>query len=309
MNNLVNLIGVEIGGKFYISIYNPNNSYSPYSGLSNYKINGKILSPSFNPYWYISDEPPTLLEVKQPAAYINHRYELKDETLKSDKIPLVIKYEEIEEEDGVWYGRYNNLESLYKLCCDTTEEKYEPVEFSYQTVLSVEDIKCPETAVFTKNIQFSSVAKMLYPPIVLPNTICELTAEESYKIVREYIKLNIDPKYAEITSDYDFCFTVKKKIQLSEEEKYTIDVNSFSLGRKKKPKYETRYRTHKSITCFEIAPKPYHDYTVIKPFRANNQKELEEQINKYLKDLIKKINEPIKYCKCCKGTGVIVDEN
>lgn len=303
MTDKVEIIGVKVGNKYYLSEV-IQNSY--HRRLVNCKINGEKTTPSFNQNWFISAGIPEKVELYRSAENINHRYELIDRSLASDKIPLVIDQGLIDlNDDYNWVGTYANLQSLYQLCYDKSEERYEEVEFTYETILEVEDIKYPDKVVYTGNARFNELAKILYPPVVLPNTRCELTIDESYRIIREYVKLNINQKYARITSDYDFCFTVKKIIELATIQEYKVDVNAFT--KRRKPKYETRYRTTNEIECFEMAPKPYQNYTVIKPFSANNQKELEENIQKYLNDLIKRINEPLKYCKCCKGTGVILD--
>lgn len=115
------------------------------------------------------------------------------------------------------------------------------------------------------------------------------------------MKANINGKYATITSDYDFCFTVKKVIYHTPE-KYTVNIS------KRKPKYETRYRRNREIVIFESAPKPYNNYTVQKSISGENHKDLEMKVDKYLKDLIEEINKPLIECECCKGMGVILDK-
>ena len=51
---------------------------------------------------------------------------------------------------------------------------------------------------------------------------CRLTSQESFDIIRWYIKRNIDPKAAEMTSDYDFCLTVKKLIPLESPKEFKL---------------------------------------------------------------------------------------
>ena len=309
---MINIIGVKVGGKYYVSLYDKSKNvafyYDTYTNLNSYRINDKIPEQSFHKSWSIIDDIPKKIEQKQATQNINYRYELIDKDLVSDKIPLIIDYHDVDRISyDSWIGKYANLQSLYELKNDIKEEEWIPIEFTYETIFETDDIKVPEEINFTKNVKFNELAKLLFPELVLPNSVCSLTTEESYRIIREYVKRNINPKYAAITSDYDFCFTVEKVIELAERESYKINVNGFK--KRTKPKYETRYRYDKRIKCFEIAPKAYQSYPVIQPFSANNQKELEEKIQKYLDDLMKEINKPIKYCKCCNGTGVILDEN
>lgn len=310
---MLNIIGVKVGDKYYITRFDPDSHYGQYSSLAKMKINGELPKPSFDHNWSIVDEEPKKVEIEKPLSYTNYRYELIDKEMASDKIPLVIPKERVTKSlyDDEWIDEYSHLQSLYTLERDIEPATYEEVDFQYETILisfDFGDLKYPEKVEYTKNVKFTQIAQILYPQVVLPNTPCSLTVKDSYDIIRNYIKLNIDPRYAVITSDYDFCFTVKKKIELATPTEYTIDVNKFSF-RKKKPKYETRYRTHNEIEVFEMAPAPYQNYTVIKPFAAPNQAELEKTVEKYLKDLMKKINEPLKYCKECGGTGVILDAN
>jgi hypothetical protein len=56
--------------------------------------------------------------------------------------------------------------------------------------------------------------RMLTPEFALHERPCSITSKQTYDIVRYYVKENIDPKQAEVTSDYDFCFTVKKKVAI-----------------------------------------------------------------------------------------------
>jgi len=306
----INLIGVKVGNKYYINSDTQNGLYR-YIKLCDFKINGDFPKRSFHSDWYVINDTPQNVQIKKSRSCINQRFELKDKTLAdvTDKFPLVLTMESVGAKfyDDEWNDEYASIKSLYEYQCDIEEEKYIPIEFTYETILTLKSINSPETVVHTKNVQYSRLAQILFPSIALPNTECKLTAEESYRIIREHVKRNINPKYATVTSDYDFCFTVEKVIKLAERESYKVDVNAFR--KRAKPKYETQYRYDKRIKCFEIAPKPYNSYPVVKPFSANNQNELEEKIQTYLDDLMKKINEPIKYCKCCKGTGVIIDED
>jgi len=118
--------------------------------------------------------------------------------------------------------------------------------------------------------------------------------------LRNYLKLNINPKYARISSDYDFCLSVEKVIS-HEPESYTVDVG------KRKPKYETRYRKQRTIKAFETSPEGYSSYPTQKSISAKNQKELEEKIDDYLEEVLNEINKPLIQCNCCNGMGVILE--
>ena len=155
--------------------------------------------------------------------------------------------------------------------------------------------------------------KIFFPKVLLPTRPCKLSSYQSYQIIRNHIKDNINPKYAEITSDYDFCLSVAKKIRLAEKEPYEVDTNnSLFSERKRKPKYETRYRTDRTIVAYETAPlkdnSVYKGYTKTEGFEAANYRELEEKIKTFLADLMEVINEPLVDCSHCKGQGVVKDK-
>ncbi|MNW57759.1 hypothetical protein D3C74_355840 [compost metagenome] len=57
-----------------------------------------------------------------------------------------------------------------------------------------------------------------------------------------------------------------------------------------------------------MAPKPYQSYPTIHKFTGNNEEELNHNINTYLEELMKKINQPYVECEHCKGMGVVLDE-
>ena len=79
------------------------------------------------------------------------------------------------------------------------------------------------------------------------------------------------------------------------------------MSRTKKPKYETRIKKEKFETCFKMTQTrdTYDGYPLMPPMTADNQEELNEKVNEYLKELIEFINEPLIECKCCKGRGII----
>ena len=108
--------------------------------------------------------------------------------------------------------------------------------------------------------------------------------------MRAYIKQNIDPKYAIITSDHDFCFKVEKKISLFDIKEYTVDVNNSVFNkRKRKPKYEKRYKTDRKSICFEMTPpssRKYENYTPMDGISGTDYKDLEKIFWKSVKKLL-----------------------
>lgn len=248
--------------------------------------------------WYFTksiDKP-----LKKVARKTRSVYKLKEAYSGiSGSIPEVCySYDEIEGRDDLYDYNQEVVE----------EERFDPLEDEVKIIKEDPDWN------FYPNERWNTILHkpldwISTPKVLLQEKECSLTKKETFDIIRDYVKVNIDPNYAQITSDYDFCFTVKKKIELYENEKYTVDINNNIFSkRKRKAKYVTKYRTHRFVDVFECAPKPYQDYTVVKPFQGKNYKDLENNIRVYLEDLIKKINEPVKDCKCCKGRGVIIEK-
>ena len=152
---------------------------------------------------------------------------------------------------------------------------------------------------------YKTIDQIIYPDLLLANRPCMLASKLSYDIIRSYIKKNIDKKFAKISSDYDFCFTVEKVIPIHDEYSYFYDENLFKKTKKKKMK--KKYVTDRNLTVFEMThdEKNYEGYTLVKPFTGKNLKDLHEKIKKYLDDLIEMINKPVKDCPNCCGRGVV----
>jgi hypothetical protein len=124
-----------------------------------------------------------------------------------------------------------------------------------------------------------------------------------YKIVRDYVRTHIDGKYARITSDYDFCFDVCRKIGIKP---FTKRVSVRKTPRSQ-PKYVNQSVEHKEVKLFEMtySPKNYSGYTPIQGWQANNLKEMAEQVRSYLTELMDEINRPVQECSACGGTGCV----
>lgn len=320
---MLQLVGIKSNQGYYITDNLENKSYHN-SSIGNSIINGELPVKSFKSGWFIVKSEPKLIQrtVNQPN--INHRFELKNKEL-SDKFKEVYLKDEVylgwdDDRDYIIYtDEFKDISSLYESKSDPQEPLLEDVEFEYQTITEIDidlgfkfsyatsgywpnDKGQPVTQ---NSIKYNIIDEIITPPILLETKPSKLSKKESYEIVRQYIRDNINPVVAEITSNYDFCFTVKKKIKLAKDYVYQIDVNDTIFGnKKKKPKYETRTRRYNSIQIFEIAPAPYQSYSVIEPFEGDNAEDLKNNIDAYLTHIIGVINEPLIYCECCDGTGV-----
>lgn len=292
-------------------------------------LDGKQPDSTFNPAWVFVDKLPEKIEREVGQPNLNYRYKLIDKSMKSGKIPAIFKREDVavyndSKYQWDWKPEFTHLQSLYELKSDTQPPIKQNVEFSFKTICELD--KIVEYSGFSypvqktrwesegyinlteKDVSHYPIDTILFSGIILPGRTSKLTSKQSYDIVKKHIKDNINPKYAEITSDYDFSFTVCKKIKLTEKESYKVDLN---WGQKKsKPKYETRYNDFRKLEIFNMghSANPWKDTPQIKGFEGKNIQDLKEIIDDYLVGLMEKINEPVVDCKCCKGSGVVIEK-
>jgi hypothetical protein len=326
MEEKVKIIAVETeDGKYYYRSDNYKFKGYGYKHL----IDGKELVGTFHSDWYVVDSIPNKIEKLEEQPNINYRYVLKDKSMVSNNIALEVKKEDFMylPVDGEEYVRdkYKDYYSLYEEVSDKQEPKKVDIDFEFEVIMKVKEIKesvdIPYDMAISKyasdglvqvgphNIKNFIYDKIKYPEIVLPQRPCYISSYDTYRIVRQYIKQNMDYDVAKITSDFDFCFRVKKIIYLSEPVKCRENANDVIFS-KRKPNYKTRYIKEREVECFEMTHdvENYKGYTVIKGFEARNQEELKEKIDNYCKDLIEFINKPLKDCDNCKGLGVVLNK-
>lgn len=292
-----------------------------------YRINGQQALPSFHNEWVIVYALPKKIEEKKSQPNINQRYELKDSEMESEKIPAVLTYDEAtyidEDGDRTFKPKYQDYASLYQYTFDKQPDIWVEVEFKivahvkFDEIQNVKGFAYPifktkwkhqgDTVITQKNVQHQLLDKILFPSILLPTRPCRLTSKQSYDIVRHFILKHIDPRVDTITSDYDFCFTVKKYVHLNDpyiNRKEILKSNGRSYA---KPRYKENYVKANLIEVFEMThdESQYKKYTVLPGFEADNVEALGDKIEAYLKDLIAKINEPLKECPHCKGYGTV----
>lgn len=290
------LVVIKSKTNIYISDNVNNESYFT-SRIEDLIFDGEQLEKTYAKSWYKINGIPTKIEKKRPNQRINTRYELKEGYPESELTPKVV-------EASSFYDEYDAVSGLYTYKYDELEGGLEEIEFEVNVIEELDfGFEITEKR-FTPKYDFLSVLST--HPVLLPLKPCKLTHQQSYNIIREHIKNNIDSKYARITSDYDFCFTVKKVITLYQPKQYTVDINAGH--KRRKPKYETRFQQSREVEIFEVAPKTYNSYTIVTPFEGDNYDDLVKNIEEYLSELMEKINAPLKECECCKGLGVIVND-
>lgn len=154
---------------------------------------------------------------------------------------------------------------------------------------------------------YNDLERLLVPEFLIHKRPCSLSSETMYKIVRHHIRENIDKSVASITSDYDFCFTVKKRIRknspdIVRREQFTAKGKSF-----RPPRFTTSKVEHREEEIFEMtdAKRRYRGYTPIAPLQAEDLETLVHNLKVYLDGLMAVINAPFKECPHCNGSGVV----
>jgi len=318
---MIKIIGVKTNKEYYISSDN--------SSLNCLIINGEIPSKTFRADWFSVNEEPRKVEktVRQPN--INHRFELIDDSPWIGKVdlPKIIPKSEVMEENNEgycgWKEEFKHLQSLYEEKSDKQPDKIEPVEFEYETILEIPEIKIAEDFSYTvqdrkyesegtsqlktQRIKHQIIDQIIFPSITLPNTSSKLTSEDSYKIIREHVKNNIDGRFARITNDYRFCFTVKKIILLTQDIHVNREILTATGRSYKHKKYREYFIKSREVEIFAItySPENYKGCKPIAGFEGKNHQDLKKNIDQYLNDLMARINEPLKDCPRCNGLGII----
>lgn len=332
---MLQLLEVETNKGFYYSDQLSHN----YSGRQHligygYIFNDKEdLQPesTFSPSFVKLSERISSIKKKQRQPDINCRYEFVD-GLEQELLPKTLEAEFYDDGEDVYWRikdeKYRIYKSAYTLVSDRSPDLLEDVDFEIIQTTKVDQIvEEPfskysmstkwgwDTRIVTlsnKDVRYGLMDVILFPDILLPLRPAAIDSKTSYGIIREHVKRHINHDHAKIVADYDFRFEVEKVINLTETESYTVDVNSLSM-RKRKPKYETRYRKDRRIKILDLhnGDKSWEKYgTVEAPiFKAENLTELQNQLDQYLEDLMKRINEPLRDCPECKGVGVCLDSS
>jgi len=299
-----------------------------------FKYNNKSPKSTNHKDWLLIEDEAELQSISQliKGRQINHRYEIKDIEDISDKTPKYFTREEVGftyDGDGDWVWAVEKLRkyySWYEEIHDIEEDSWGEIEFEIEYVGEVEisSIDKPKDIKYTVyrsnhshqgtvELDLSSISiyseldKILVPGFALHSRPCSITSEQTYNIVRQYIKENINPKNAIVTSDYDFCFTVEKNIKIKPWDRiYEIKKKN---GRSyAKPKLTRKSVTMKQEQIFEMTNKQdnYKGYTPIIGFSGNTLQELVENVKGYLEELIYYINVEVSECEHCSGTGNII---
>lgn len=297
--------------------------------LSDIRVNGVDVKPTHAKEWgFIEGETEVKnLEFFEQNEKINPRYELKNKDIASDTIPLTISQDDLERDyDGDWTGKFVGMGGLYSLVYDKVDPYWKEYAFEaqYDPEIEIKNLSKPvEMTVkaisqhyFSKQeyekplseiVTYSGLVDFLVPEFLKHERPCSISSDQIYQIIRAYIKDNIDPANATITSDYDFCFTVKKRIKIKPYI-HKWEEKQWNGKGYRKPRFRSREVSYKEMEIFEMTPasKKYGAYAVISGIDASNLQEMADRLKAYLDDLMEYINMPVQECPNCNGCGGFV---
>jgi hypothetical protein len=280
--------------RVFVCLNDGDNYWSHQYTISNWLFDGVTPKATQKKGWFEIPGWPT--EVKK---HIHGKHRLVSYNLRPEFIPSAALPKEVDE-DFFLDDDNEHLQELYVGVMEEVPESWESVDFSIARIAHVnsnwEFVSVP------RNVQHLLIDEILIHEALLQDKPCHLPEQESFDIIREHIKQNIDPKVARISSNYDFCLTVVKIIPTVKPEPYSVCVNPLA----KKPKYKTSYRNNKEIVAFECAPKAYGKYPIVEPFKGTSYADLNQNIQAFLKELMTKINQPLIECPHCEGSGVVL---
>lgn len=292
------IILIQANGKYYISDNLTGDQIHTKPGrithLGNMYVDGELPKLGLAGGWYCVDEIPKKIQKLIPKTNTNYVWMLKDNL----KEAVTKEYPNIQDK---FYGQhfpeeYEKMGFAYSLYYDVVDEHFEDVAFELITLES-EKSYIPRYLNFSP--YFNTQDVITTPKVLLPSKPCAVSGKELYSIIRKHIKANINPKAAKITSDYDFCFTVEKIIDVDQ---YAV---KFNVSRNSRPKYETRLLTTKNVVIYKNSPEGYNGYPKQEDWHANSCEEMDQKIKTFLEDLMNKINTPMVQCPTCKGCGVV----
>ena len=277
---------------------------------------------SLNKGWFKIDSLPCSIKKKVKTKKVMVGHELKSPSLVSDKVPAFLTLEQlphVEDDNEDYYGfsgEYKEIAYLYIPKYEEQPEKLEEVSFELVHLgdIEVSNYTAPEkmlikqvsenfggkvqTAYLSDIVRYEDLYELLTPSFLVHNCPCYLSSEQMFKIVRHYVKENINPRVAEITSDYAFCFTVKKVLMKEPS----------VVSKLKKPQREFFEVFEMTWKGYGGKKNGYEGYTPIAELKANCLEDMKNKLEEYLKNLIENINAEVKQCNCCNGTGHVVNK-
>lgn len=280
----MNLIAIKVKDGYYVSDNVKDESYF-YTKIFSNKYDVEILK-TFHKDWGLCKDLPKLVFNKKPDQNLNPRWELKQGFPESELTPKILSSEPD-----------HDIRGLYTYCVDKIEGEEYSEEIVVEVIAEQDDFEIKQ---LSYNVSHNLIDRITTPSILLVNKATKIGCDESYKIIREFVKANINPLCAKITSDYDFHFAVSKIISHKPEEYLA------NISHTKKTKYETRYRRERTVKILDLQTKgnSFSGSSFAPEFQGKNYDDCMSKLNEYLDNLKVDITTPTKECEHCNGTGI-----
>lgn len=307
----LSLSAVKVDGLYYLT----KNGYQSAKDLLAFRADPEWKA-TFHSQWVSSPGLPNAVEKFVTGKKENERYELKPE-YPAD-CPMARNLPMVDERGNKYWSddfQWRDILGAYDFKFEVVPDYYEPVEFecvvlgefsgfhppqhefSYPLPKTYDG---PQIHLTAKDVSHQLLDSMVFPEFVLADRPCRLTEEQSFRIVREFLRTNIDPRYAKLASDYEFTVRVEKVIPLARP--YPTKRN---VSHSRRPRYTEIMITDRKAEIYHLDSKQGKDKKTLM-FAGDSQDDLTDKIDAYLADLKQTINAPLAECKHCDGKGYTV---
>lgn len=287
-----------------------------------YFVNGQPLQSTHRSDWkFVAGETEVKSVTKQQNPTIVRKYWRLRASASEFSVPATFEDDDVKPDgDGDW-TRHATLQSLYERVIEREARPNVDVAFQIELV-GESQLTFSKPTIFPYKVRSGSGRDAkewepsyetampdaaMFPTVIQHQATQTMTAETFYKVIRNHVQQNIDRSVAKITSDYDFCFRVVKLVG-HEPYSYQREILNAQGKSYRKRRFKTINVANKEVAIFSMTHKQtgYQDYDVISGISAPNLDALIAQVGEYLDALMAYINEPVKLCDCCNGTGAVV---
>lgn len=287
MDTILKFIALNANGEWFVTDNLENASWHN-PKITNYEINGEVLTKTYDRNWFRVNGMPVTVMQKSPDVKVNMRYELKPAFITSGKFPQRIECDV--------FDPNADIAGLYDLKFDIEAGIMVPVKFEMDVISKDSKFIDPPKYKYTRSI----IESMLAPEILSQFGVCIATSSDLFDLFVNLCKTRLDKQVAYVKYEASGVIEIAKYIKLVQPIEYKINTNA---GSRRKPKYVVRYRTADSVTCFS-ANREKKD-GLFTPITANSYEELETKVDQYMDDLFTQLNEPLCACNVCGGEGYV----
>ncbi len=161
---------------------------------------------------------------------------------------------------------------------------------------------------FADIVTWNDFQTLMNTDILLYNKPCTIKPAQLMKVIRSFLRDNMDLRYAIFDRDDSSSIAIKKVVKIKTEEIWAEEKKNGG-DPYVVPRFSTSFRTQRDTPCVFKIKSPsittyLKDYHTVEPLEGSNVKDLKDRLDVYLKSILKVVNEPLKDCECCGGRGV-----